>query len=81
MEEKIVKPNTVKVIMDYKFRISYDNGATETICTRTPPQLDPQLVGFINFVIKKGNVRQINLNKVRNIDFTVDESTEVNLIT
>lgn len=80
MEDKIVKPNTLKTVKDYKFRISYDNGANETIFPIITPSLDPQIPMFMNFVIKAGVVVQVNLGKVRNMNVEISERTEANLI-
>lgn len=80
MEEKIVKPNTLKVVKDYKFRISYDNGANETLLPKVAPSLDPNIPMFLNFLIKDGLVMQVNLSKVRNITVEITERTEANLI-
>lgn len=83
MEEnigKIVKPNSLKIVKDYKFRISYDNGANETIFPIHPPYLDQQIPMFMNFVIKQGVVLQINLGKVRNMHVEITERTENNLV-
>lgn len=83
MEEnrkEIVKPNTLKTVKDYKFRISYDNGANETIFPIVAPHLDPQIPMFMNFVIKQGVVIQVNLGKVRNMNVEITERTESNLI-
>lgn len=79
--DKIIKPNTLKTIRDYKFRISYDNGANETVCTRVPPSLDPNLMMFMNFVIGQGKLRQVNLNKVRYMDVEIMDSNEMKIIT
>lgn len=79
--EKIVTPNTVRTRRDYKFRISYDNGATETILTSNDPSLDKQIPMFMNFVIKVGTIRQVNLQKVRYMDVEINESPEMKIIT
>lgn len=80
MDREIVKPNTITTKKTFKFRISYDNGANETIIPNQPPNLDPNIPMFLNFVIKLGNVRQVNLNKVRHMDVEITESTDLKLI-
>lgn len=79
MEEKIVT-NSLKTVKTYKFKISYDNGANETIIPSGPPSLDQQIPMFMNFVIKQGFIRQVNLNKIRNMEVEITESREANLI-
>lgn len=81
MEEKrVVTPNTIQTKRDYKFRINYDNGANETIFPINPPSLDQQIPMFMNFVIKAGSIRQVNLSKVRTMDVEISESREMKLI-
>lgn len=81
MERKeIVTLNTLKIIKDYKFRISYDNGANETLLPKTAPTLDPNIPMFLNFFIKQGVVIQVNLSKVRNMTVEINERQEANLI-
>lgn len=79
--DQIIKPNTIQTKKDYKFRISYDNGANETLFPVQAPHLDPQMPMFMNFVIKAGNVRQVNLSKVRYMDVEISESHDINIIT
>ena len=81
MGSDIIKPSTVEVKRDYKFRISYDNGANETIFPCVAPGLDPQIPMFMNFVIKQGSIRQVNLNKVRYMEVEISESKEMKIIT
>lgn len=81
MEKKeIITPGSIKIVKDFKFRISYDNGANETLLPVQAPHLDPQIPMFLNFVIKTGMVMQVNLNKVRNITVDITERKEANLI-
>lgn len=77
---EIVTPNTIQTKKDYRFRISYDNGANETIIPCQAPNLDPQIPMFMNFIIKAGNVRQVNLAKVRYMDVEISESREMKII-
>ena len=80
-KQPLITPNTIKTKRDYKFRISYDNGASETIFPAQAPHLDPQIPMFMNFVIKNGQVRQVNLNKVRHMDVEITESKDVRILT
>lgn len=79
MEEKIITPNKINTKREFKFKIAYDNGANETIFPKSAPTLDPNIPMFINFVIKAGTVRQINLSKVRTIDVDITESVDLTL--
>lgn len=81
MEDKLITPKTIQTKKDYKFRISYDNGANETIIPAQAPSLDPQIPMFMNFVIKAGNVRQVNLAKVRHMDVEISETRDIKIIT
>ncbi len=80
-KQPLITPNTIQTKKDYKFRISYDNGANESIFPVQAPYLDPQIPMFMNFVIKAGNVRQINLSKVRYMDVEISESRDMKIIT
>ena len=81
MEKKeIITPNTVQTNRDFKFKISYSNGANETIIPSKAPHLDPQIPMFMNFVIKAGNVRQVNLAMVRYMDVEISESRDMEII-
>jgi hypothetical protein len=81
MEKEIIKPKTVQTKKEYKFKISYSNGANETIIPSMAPSLDPQIPMFMNFLIKSGNIRQVNLAMVRYMDVEITESTDFKLIT
>lgn len=78
---KIDTRGSVQTKRDYKFKISYDNGSNETIIPIIAPSLDPQIIGFMNFVIKEGCIRQVNLAKVRYMDVEISESREMKIIT
>lgn len=80
MEKGIIKPNTVQTKKDFKFRISFSNGANETIIPCQAPTLDQQLPMFMNFVIKQGFVRQVNLSMVRYMDVEINDTTELKII-
>lgn len=80
-KESIVTSGNIGVKKEYKFRISYDNGANESIFPMQAPGLDPQIPGCINFVIKPGSVRQVNWMKVRYMDVEITESRDFKIIT
>ena len=81
-KEEIVgmKNQAAQTKKDYRFKISYVNGANETIIPSKPPFLDPNIPMFMNFVIKEGNVRQVNLATVRYMDVEISEFRNMNII-
>jgi hypothetical protein len=79
MEKEIITPKQSNVKRDFKFRISYDNGASDTIHTSVDPQLDKQIPMFMNFFIKVGTVRHVNLQKVRTMDVDINESVDLSI--
>lgn len=78
-KERIIKPNSTNVKRDFKFRIYYGNGANETIIPINAPTLDPNIPMFMNFVIKVGTVRQVNLEMVRYMDVDIIESPKLSI--
>lgn len=81
MEEKIVvTPNTVETIIKWKIKISYDNGANETIFPTREPFLNPAMPGLLNFIIKEGFVRQVNIEKVRSMDLEFSKELRNSII-
>lgn len=81
MEEKIIAPHNVKRVLKFKVKIHYDNGANETIFPVEPPNVNPVTPMLMDFVIKRGLVRHVNMTKVRNMDIEVTEDTDMKILT
>ncbi len=78
--DKIITPNTVKKTIRFKIKVSWKNGASETILSRTPPNVNPVTPMFMDFNIKDGFNRHISLMEVRALDVEAYEDKSVNLI-
>ncbi len=80
MEKEIIQ-NSVKKTLKFKVKIQYDNGANETIFPLTPPNVNPITPMLMDFVIKRGLCRHVNMTKVRSMDVEVEEEIGSGIIT
>lgn len=80
MEKEIIQ-NQVKKVFTFKIRVSWKNGSNETIFAKTPPNVNPVTPMFMDFHIKNGHMRHINMTEVRDLDIEVEQDNTSNIIT
>jgi hypothetical protein len=64
----------VGVKMEFKVKIQYKNGASETVFSIQPPNVNPVTPMFIDLMISQGNIRHVNMMEIRVWDLVVSEA-------